>query len=432
MPSDIAQHISQTPLCDTHEHLRSPEDWTERGPDVLSDLFGNYVTADLVTAGASWKDVERLTDSSDPDLEGRFEATRSAWEATRFTGYGEAARILAREVYGLEEVTMEGILAAQNKLDACRTPEGRLRLLRESANLDHVQIDNFCWPCEPESVGTDFFLYDLSWLGFCNGEIHPNDLLRETGVEATDLETLRAGQEALFARYGPYAIAVKSQHAYNRTLDWRERTDADAAQALAVLRERGEAAPSEARLCLGDWSMARGVEQAIEHRLPFKIHTGYYAGNWGMATDRIRTGQMFRLFQRYPEARFVLMHIAYPYDDELMAMAKHFPNVWVDLCWAWSINPYASADFVRGFLHSVPINKLFAFGGDTMWPTSSLAYAHQARKGLTRALEAEIEAGDLSVKEAMAVADRIMRDNAYACFDVTGRREALKRRLATA
>jgi uncharacterized protein len=86
------------------------------------------------------------------------------------------------------------------------------------------------------------------------------------------------------------------------------------------------------RLCLGDWCWARGVELAIEHDLPFKLHTGYYAGSGHMPVDRIRSGNLWALLSRYPTARFVLMHIAYPYSDELVALAKHCPNVWVDLC----------------------------------------------------------------------------------------------------
>jgi hypothetical protein len=107
-------------------------------------------------------------------------------------------------------------------------------------------------------------------------------------------------------------------------------------------------------------------------------------------------------------------------------MAKHYPNVWVDLCWAWSINPRAGEEFVRRFLHAVPINKLFGFGGDTMWPTSALAYAYQARQGLTRALEAEVREGELSEREAIEVAERLMRGNAYACCNIEGARKALK------
>ena len=58
----------------------------EDGPDILQDLFGNYVPADLNTAGASPEAMRRLMDGSDPDIAGRFEGIREAWDATQFTG----------------------------------------------------------------------------------------------------------------------------------------------------------------------------------------------------------------------------------------------------------------------------------------------------------------------------------------------------------
>src|SRR5262249_9725200 len=157
----------------------------------------------------------------------------------------------------------------------------------------------------------------------------------------------------------------------------------------------------EARLVLGDWCLARGVELAIEHDLPFKIHTGYYGANGVMPVERIRPGNLAALIDRYRDARFVLMHIAYPYGNELVAIAKHFPNVWVDLCWAWSIDPYSAGDFVRRFLHAVPCNKLFAFGGDVDWPTPTIAFAAQTRRWLQRTLEAEVRDGHLTEAEAI-------------------------------
>jgi uncharacterized protein len=421
--TDLELHTQRTPLCDTHEHLGTEADWIGGQGDVLADLFHNYAPADLLTAGASEDAVARL---SEPLPVGeRFAGIQEAWEATRFTGYGEAVRVLAREVYGLDELSAEGLERAQTILTGLRQPGERLRLLRDKANLDHVQIDNFCWKCAPEGAEPGFFLYDLNWQGFCSGGIHSGDLPGEVGIEVQDLAGLRRAQEALFAKYGRLAIAVKAQHAYGRTLDWRERSDDDAARALRTILDEGDRAPQEARLCLGDWSWAHGIELAIQYNLPFKIHTGYYAGNWNMVVDRIQTGQLYRLLQKYRSARFVLMHIAYPYSDELVAMAKHFPNVWVDLCWAWSIDPYSSTDFVRRFLHTVPINKLFAFGGDTGAPTSALAYAWQARKGLTRALSAEVATGELTEAAAISIATRLMLSNAYACFDVSGTRSRL-------
>jgi hypothetical protein len=304
-------------------------------------------------------------------------------------------------------------------------------LLSEVANLDHVQIDDFRWACNPDESGPDFFLYDLSWANFANGDLKVEEIVQETGIVVSALDELRDALAAIFQRYASYAIAVKAQHAYTRTLRWQERGDDEAARALALVLA-GSEVEEATRLVLGDWCWARGVELAIEHNLPFKLHTGHHAGTGSMPIDWVRAGNLCPLLARYPDACFVLMHIAYPYSDELVSIAKHYPNVWVDLCWAWSIDPYSSTDFVRRFLHAVPSNKLFAFGGDTFWPTSAVAYSIQARHGLQRALEAEIAEGHLSEQEAITVARRLMRDNPYACFDLDGTRAAIRAQLAPA
>ena len=425
--TDLARHIEETPLVDTHEHLRQESEWLDDGPDILQDLFGNYVAADLHTAGASAAAMRRLMDASDPDIAARFRGIEAAWQATQYTGYGEAVRLIAGQIYGLDELTADGLAAAAGRTAELRRPGERYRLLHDVANLDQVQTDNFCWPCLPDHSGLEFFLYDLSWFTLCMGDVDVPAIAGETGIEVGDLASLRRAMEAIFAGHAPCAIAVKAQHAYQRTLAWSERSDADAAAALQkVLLPRAGEVDSAAHLCLGDWCWARGVELAVEHDLPFKIHTGYYAGNDRMPTAYIPAGNMCALFARYPEARFVLMHIAYPYSDELAALAKHYRNIWVDLCWAWSIDPYSAGDFLRRFMHAVPINKLFAFGGDTSWPTAALAYAQQARRGIRRALAAEVAVGDLTERQAMAIATRIMRANQYACFDVAGTRANIR------
>lgn len=95
------------------------------------------------------------------------------------------------------------------------------------------------------------------------------------------------------------------------------------------------------------------------------------------------------------------------------------------MCWAWSIDPYSAGDTLRRTIHAVPSNKVFAFGGDSWWPSASVAYAAQARTWLSRALEAEVNDGLLNEREAVAHATRLMRANQLDCFDVAGRRTAL-------
>jgi hypothetical protein len=427
MPTDLELLIQTTPLCDTHEHLRKEHEYTEQGPDLLQNLFGNYVSADLVVGGASQAAVDALLDASNPDMYSRFNGVRSAWDASRYTGYGEAVRIIAREVYGIEEITPESLESAQAIHAALLHPGQRLHLLRDKANLDHVQIDDFVRLCRVDSSGPDFFFYDISWVSLANGTPDLEPLARETGIEVRDLATLRQTMEAIFQQNAAVAIAIKSQHAYNRTLLWRERTDSEAARALASYLDDPQGVGEEDRLCLGDWCLARGVELGIEHDLPFKIHTGYYAGHSRMPVDYIRAGNLCGLLAKYPKARFVLMHIAYPYSDELVALAKHYPNAYVDLCWAWSIDPYSTGDFVRRCIHAVPANKLFIFGGDTSWPAATLAYAHQTRHWLARTLQAEVSEGLLREREAQALATRLMRDNQYACFRVAEKKQSVQK-----
>src|SRR5215216_3081258 len=160
--TDLAEHIRSLRMIDTHEHLNKEQDFTQHGPDILQDLFDNYVASNLVVAGAPEAAVERLLDVSDPDLRGRFAGVRTAWERCRHTGYGEAVQLIARRVYDMEEITPDAIEAAAPRAIALRRPGERLRILRDQATLDHVQIDDFRWQCPPDKSGPDFFLYDLS------------------------------------------------------------------------------------------------------------------------------------------------------------------------------------------------------------------------------------------------------------------------------
>lgn len=440
--SDLAQEVDELNLVDSHEHLVAEQQWMEM--DILQDLFfPPYIQADLLVAGADPDAVGRLSDPSG-EIESRFADVRDAWEASKHTGYGEAVRLVAEEVYGIEELTAPALEQAQSTLKSLQRPGEMYRLLSDVARLDHVQIHDYQRTRQWESGHHEFFLHDLCWWQPCRGEIPVNEIYDETGIEVTNLDELREAFAEIFRRFAPTSIAVKSAHAYHRTLLWEERSDAAAARALQTALAGGDAdgatgtsatsglPSSPSSVVLGDWCWARGVELAIEHERPFKLHTGYLARNGRMSIDHIRPGNLCPLLVRYPEARFVLMHAGYPYGDELIALAKHYPNVYVDLCWAWSIDPYSTADFVRRFLHAVPANKLFAFGGDTCSPTNTVAFAIQARRSLTRALEAEVTTGDLTEREAISVARRIMRENQYACFDLEGTRAAACEQLKVA
>src|SRR3954452_1730810 len=142
MPSEIAHHIANVSVIDTHTHQPGDYDWEgPNAPDILSDLFGWYSSSDLIIAGASPEAVARPQDSSNEALEGRFVDVAAAWNMAQFTGYGEAVRIAACDLYEIEVLSEATIRAGQKRLKALQRRGGCVALLRDRAKLDHVQTD---------------------------------------------------------------------------------------------------------------------------------------------------------------------------------------------------------------------------------------------------------------------------------------------------
>ena len=91
-------------------------------------------------------------------------------------------------------------------------------------------------------------------------------------------------------------------------------------------------------------------------------------------------------------------------------------NVYVDMCWAWIINPMACVRFVKEFLMAAPACKLFTFGGDYLPVELVAGHAAIARQGITQAIAELIEEDWLAEDEAPALIDRIMRGNAHEIY----------------
>ena len=112
------------------------------------------------------------------------------------------------------------------------------------------------------------------------------------------------------------------------------------------------------------------------------------------------------------------MHICYPYYEELLAVAKHYSNAYIDMCWSWIINPVAAQDFLKKALVTIPANKILTFGGDYIPVEPVLGHAQIARHGITLALKELTEDGWLSQPDALALIGPLMRENARHLFSL--------------
>jgi predicted TIM-barrel fold metal-dependent hydrolase len=158
------------------------------------------------------------------------------------------------------------------------------------------------------------------------------------------------------------------------------------------------------------------VRCAIELDLPVQIHTGTLGGSHGGDLSHTNPTHLADLFLHYPQARFDLLHASYPYMREATALAKLFPNVYVNTAWFEILSPRAAKQYLREWLTSIPTNKIFAFGGDQKSLFYSCVYAETVRENLAEILTDEVAAGGLSEQGALEAAGCLLRENAWDYF----------------
>jgi predicted TIM-barrel fold metal-dependent hydrolase len=106
------------------------------------------------------------------------------------------------------------------------------------------------------------------------------------------------------------------------------------------------------------------------------------------------------------------MSLGYPWVRETLMLGKGFPNVWLNLCWTHIIAQKFAEDAMSEAIELVPSNKILAFGADYGLPVEKV-YGHliMARENIARAFSPKIESGQMSIKQAVTVIRKWLRDN---------------------
>ncbi|HEY3285293.1 MAG TPA: amidohydrolase family protein [Armatimonadota bacterium] len=426
---EIAAKVAATRLIDTHEHLleesrrlKPPrkEDWLYPCND-WSYLLLHYAGDDLTSAGMSRKDSERFW-SPDVEPAEKWRLLEPLWPKVRHTGYVQAARRTMADLFGEPELNAASCERVTERMRAAVKPGFYRTLLRDRCGIDQCHVNSleheFC-----ETEQPDLLLQDLSInaLG-TDFQVDGYDVPGRPGRKAATLSEWYEVIDHRFELYGHKAVAVKTQAAYGRRLDFRRVSQEQAEPLFAALARDPKSVSEGDRQLLADHLFRRCVERATDYGLPVKTHTGYYAGANGMPLDRVgrNAADLCPLLQDFPNTRFVLFHMGYPYQHEMVALAKQYTNVTVDLCWAWIVSPIATVRFLEEFLLAAPANKLLCFGGD-YYPVECV-YGHSqiARQGLTQALGSLVDQGWLTLAEALDLVEPLCRGNALSLFPRRG------------
>ncbi|HOX36372.1 MAG TPA: amidohydrolase family protein [Candidatus Brocadiia bacterium] len=426
LSADIRKLVDKTPLMDTHEHL-PPEADRIANLDKLDStpapdfgmLMCHYTDSDLRVSGMSGDDYKKLIGRNLSPVE-KWKLVAPYYERCRHTGYQICVRESVRALYGEDDIREDNCEAISRRLREQVRPGFYRRILREAANIEHAQVNSLSNPVFQEIEPADDLLsYDLWTIGIASG-VNRNTLNHCAGAEVTTLKQAHETIDHIFDKYGPRAIAVKDQSAYGRRLNYEDVSDEDAAPIFARYAKGDRSLKPEEMKAVQDNLFRRCLWLAAVHKLPVKLHTGYTAGHGGMDLARVRDNMtdVARLSREFPSTTFVLMHIAYPYQRELIALCKHYPRIYADMCWAWIIDPASSVSFLKEFIMAAPACKLFTFGGDFRPVELIAGHARVARRGIALALTQLVQEGWLAESDAPALVERIMRGNARETFDL--------------
>jgi hypothetical protein len=313
-------------------------------------------------------------------------------------------------------------------VEANKRPGWYRYVLKEKSNVDAAFLDPSPFrPAGRFDVDREFFLPVFRINPFLYGcdrqkrDIDGNSVYQianEWGVEVTTFDDYlglidTAFRKAMDAR----AACIKAGIAYERSLEIREAEEEDA---KGVFNMGGRIiSPSDSKK-FEDYVLRLMIKRATEEGLPIQIHAGMHAGSGNVLANSSPL-LLNNLFLDYPDARFDIFHGGYPFSRELGVLAKTFPNVYLNFCWLPMISPTVAKNCLDEWIELVPNNKLL-WGGDCLRVESAYGSISFAKETVSEALAEKVEKGYLSQVEALDLARKIFRENAWELFNLRERR----------
>jgi uncharacterized protein len=372
--------LTQVPVVDNHCH-----------GILLDQTFGDI---------ASWRGA--FTESTDPGM---------AWDHVATTAfYGRLTRTLAG--FLACEPEEQTVFAARTGKDG---QEFAATLLR-AANIDTLLIDTGFPP--PQEV---LPVPELGELGGCGAEpmlrlevlmerlLGENDSLAETeeALDAT-LQDVRAQGY----------VALKSIAAYRTGLDIQQWPRDEAEGSFREYKKDAEA--GSGRLVhkpLIDTLLHVAFARAARQAVPVQFHVGYGDAD----TDLLLGNPLYlrRVLQRpdYRGMPVVLLHECYPYTRQGGYLAAVYENAYLDLSYGIPLLGYGEMlSFTRAALGVAPASKLMYSSDGIGVPELHWISALDGRRVLGEALGEMVSYGELTLPEAEALGERILRTNATRLY----------------
>ncbi len=428
---ELFDYVLSLPLIDTHEHLRAREEVRDRNTDVLKEYLRHYYNRDLISAGLSQADYNRIMEMGLTVGE-KWKLLEPYWEVSRLTGYGRALDIAVKELYGIERISKETVEELNEKFQKSLEPGHFKHVLREKCNIEKSLLcvetleaaPNYD-PLNERSIDCDRELFTPVYI--VNSLVMPESWAdierteRESGVRITSFDRWLEATEANIERAVTEGSPIlKNSLAYVRSLRYNRPNRSEAEADFNSVFETRHFPPWHHTPVLPgkkfqDYMFRYILDIADRKGLIMQIHTGIQEGNGNILANS-NPEDLANLFIEYPGVTFDVFHIGYPYQNILTALAKNLPNVFIDMCWAHIISSNASVQALLEYIDAVPLNKISGFGGDYLFIDGVYGHQYLARENIAKALSIKMEEGLFGLDEAKKVARMFLYENPKQLF----------------
>jgi len=404
-------------IIDTHEHLNPHKNYIGEEPDVLHDYFSHYITSDLQSAGLSEIDITKIRNYR-TDLLERFKLLEPWLEQVRNTSYFRSLEISARLIHDINEISLDTISELNNRyIKAVSKKDYGRYIMKDICNIEVSINDNR----EDDMCSSTTELFVPAWqpVAYLNYTFDESLTSPDPCTEAINLcleelsfdEYLEHCKLHFHKQVNDGAKTLKFPVAYWRSLYFEDVGYAEAKSLYTSVVTTKAPFPKK----LQDYMMHFILGVANEKNFAVQIHTGLQEG---MNNDLENSNPMLlkRLFSKYPNVFFDLFHTGYPYERELIVLAKTYANVYVDFCWSHIISPFAARNALSEMLDVLPYSKIFGFGGDYLFFDGVVGHLTMAKKNICTVLAQKVTDGDFDVELADTILQAILYDNAKRVF----------------
>jgi predicted TIM-barrel fold metal-dependent hydrolase len=397
----LIEGMSSFEVIDCHEHLISEQERLAMSVDVFT-LFRGYNAYTLNAAGLSQEIAfTTLYDPAVP-LDERWALAREAWERSRHTSYARALLLCIQKFYGYDDLNDDTYGPISMAMQQANVPGLYQRVLGDACRIHtalNIPIGSPFVPApEPFMAFIPMMPFYFEGIPSREAVLHP------AFAPGATVETLDAYLQAMTA----YLTAAKAAGAVGikiASIAYGEPDRAEAERLFARLRDHNEVPPE--LNALRDYLADHTLACATELDLPVAVHAGY----WG-DFRKLHPLHLIPLLERFPDTRFDIFHLGYPWVRDTLMLAKGFPNAWINMCWTHVLSQKMATDALDEALDLLPTSKILGFGAD-YWRPVEKVYGHlvMARVDIARALAIRVADGRMTETQALDIAHRWLWDN---------------------